>query len=199
MTERIIVGIYVVFFFATIAFLVRRVGAKLNGSPVVRHKSAENPLMAFVERAVLVSYLLLVLNAVFYAFDYKPIALFNEFALPYKDRLRTAGVFFAGVSLALVFTAQFQMGDSWRIGIDDKRDTEIVRRGLFGFFRHPIYLFAIVAGASLFLIVPHAMSLVSLVTVYLALSVQARMEEEFLLRKWGDRYGEFMLRSRRWF
>ncbi len=199
MMARLIVGAYVAVFFAVLFFLIRRVRKKTGGSPVIRHSAAEHPLMAFAERGVLASYSLLFLNALFYAFDYAPFVFFDEFPLQYKDLLRVAGLFLAGVSLALIFTAQFQMRDSWRIGVDDKRDTEMVDRGLFRLFRHPVYLFAIVAGFSLFLIVPHAASLVGLVALYMALSVQARIEEEFLLRKQGERYRNFMLRRKRWF
>lgn len=196
---RIIVAAYLVFFFSTIVFLVKKVGAKTGASPIIRHSHSENPLMAFTERAVGLSYLLLIICAIFFVFDFAPFFLFDEFALPYKNELRIAGVVFAGAALGLIFTAQIQMRDSWRVGIDDTGNTEMVTRGLFGFFRHPIYLFAVVAGFSVFLIDPHSVSLVSFAAVYLALSFQARMEEEFMLRKWGERYRGFMRSRGRWF
>lgn len=198
-TARLFVGVYVALFLASLAFIVRRTRRMTGRSPIIRHKSSDRPLMAFAERAVLASYFLLILNALFFAFGYEPFVFFEEFEFPRGELLRGAGVFVAGVSLVLLFTAQFQMGDSWRIGIDDRRSTEMVNRGLFRFLRHPVYLFAVLEGVSLFLIVPHAMSLVSLAALYLALSFQARMEEEFLLRRWGGRYRRFMLSRRRWF
>jgi protein-S-isoprenylcysteine O-methyltransferase Ste14 len=36
--------------------------------------------------------------------------------------------------------AQFQMKDSWRIGIDDQMKTELVTNGLFQFSRNPVFL-----------------------------------------------------------
>lgn len=199
MTERIVVGAYLALFFAVLAFFVRKVGAATGRSPIVRHSPAEYPLMAFVERAVFTAYSVLALSVLFYVFDRTPPVFFDQFAFPLKDRLSTAGVFLAGLSLALIFTAQFQMRDSWRMGIDDKHDTEMVGGGLFRVFRHPIYLFAIVGSFSLFLIFPHAASLASFVAIYTGLSVQARIEEEFLLRRWGEKYKNFMMTRRRWF
>jgi len=201
MEIRVIVGAYLIIFFAFMTFLIGRAWAKIGMSPIVLHKSAENSLMAFAERAAFLSYSLLILSAVFYVFDFAPFFLFDEFPLPNKREMRIIGVFLAGVALILIFTATFQMSDSWRMGIDDRNDakTAMVSCGLFRFFRHPIYLFAIVLGVSIFLVDPHSVSLMALAVYYVSLSVQSRIEENFLLHKWGECYKDFMRSRSRWF
>ncbi len=201
MELRIIVGAYLIIFFAVMTFLIRKVGSNIGACPIVRHKSDKNPLMAFTERAASLSFFLLILSAVFYVFDFTPFFLFHEFSLPYKYEIRIAGVFLAGIALVLISTALLQMRDSWRMGIEDRSDmeTELVSRGLFRFFRHPVYQFAIVLGVSIFFTDPHPVSLLSVTVYYVVLSVQARMEEEFLLRKWGERYRDFMSSRSTWF
>ena len=50
------------------------------------------------------------------------------------------------LSLVLVWIAQSQMANSWRIGIDEKNKTELVTRGLFAYSRNPIFLGVMIAN-----------------------------------------------------
>ena len=48
------------------------------------------------------------------------------------------GICLIGTILTMV--AQFQMGSSWRIGVDDSEQTELVTERLFSLSRNPIYV-----------------------------------------------------------
>ncbi len=113
------------------------------------------------------------------------------------------GIQYAGAALllgSLIWTvlAQTQMGNSWRIGIDEERRTELVRSGVFGISRNPIFLGMIITLLGIFLIIPNAMTLLFLVLGVVLIQIQVRLEEEFLLKTHGADYEDFRGRVRRW-
>lgn len=103
------------------------------------------------------------------------------------------------LSLILVWVAQSQMANSWRIGIDEKNKTELVTNGLFSVSRNPIFLGVMIANLGLMLIIPNAFTLliVSLSTV--SINTQIRLEEVFLKRSHGKVYQDYLNQVRRWF
>lgn len=103
-----------------------------------------------------------------------------------------------GASLLWVVTAQFQMGRSWRVGIDSANHTDLVRTGLFRFSRNPIFFGMLVQLCGLFLLQPDAVILTILVTGYVLISVQIRLEEGYLETLHGATYATFRGSSRRW-
>lgn len=101
-------------------------------------------------------------------------------------------------SLILVWVAQSQMANSWRIGIDEKNKTELITTGLFSISRNPIFLGVMIANFGLLLIIPNAFTflIVSLSTV--SINTQIRLEEEFLKRSHGVKYTTYCKKVRRW-
>lgn len=112
--------------------------------------------------------------------------------------LRTAGVILLLLSLAWIVLAQAQMGESWRIGIDEEHRTPLVRRGVFGLSRNPIFLGMMVTLAGLFLVIPNAVTLLTLVLGVVLIQIQVRLEEDFLSRTHGDAYDDYRRAVRRW-
>ena len=103
------------------------------------------------------------------------------------------------LSLILVWVAQSQMANSWRIGIDEKNKTELVTNGLFSVSRNPIFLGVMIANLGLMLIIANAFTLliVSLSTV--SINTQIRLEETFLKSSHGKAYQDYLNQVRRWF
>ena len=101
-------------------------------------------------------------------------------------------------SLIWVFTAQLQMADSWRIGIDFGNKTPLVTKGLFSFSRNPIFLGILTANLGLFLVLPNAFTLLIVVWSYTVIQTQVRLEEEFLKKVHGDEYEKYFKQVRRW-
>jgi protein-S-isoprenylcysteine O-methyltransferase Ste14 len=98
-----------------------------------------------------------------------------------------AGWALVAASLALLVTAQTQMGAAWRIGIDD-RATPLVTHGLYRVVRNPIYSAMDLVLAGALLIAPSPWSLAAAVAVAVALALQTRLEEQHLVALHGDRY-----------
>ena len=101
-------------------------------------------------------------------------------------------------ALVWVSAAQQQMGDSFRIGVDAAHATELVKRGLFGVSRNPIFLGMLGMLLGLFLVLPNAASLAVCVLGYALIQIQVRLEEEHLTRLHGDAYRAYQNAVRRW-
>ncbi len=103
------------------------------------------------------------------------------------------------LSLILVWVAQSQMANSWRIGIDEKNKTELVTNGLFSISRNPIFLGVMIANFGLFLIIPNAFTLLIVFLSVVSINTQVRLEEAFLKSSHGKGYQDYLSRVGRWF
>ena len=112
--------------------------------------------------------------------------------------LKIAGLAMAYSGLLWSVAAQHQMGRDWRIGIDFGNETGLVTGGLYRLSRHPIYLGFIVICIGLFFATPNIVTLLCAVLTTVILSVEARLEEAFLLSVHGDPYKEYLAKTRRW-
>jgi len=102
------------------------------------------------------------------------------------------------LALIWVLVAQLQMGDSWRIGIDEESKSTLVQQGLFGVSRNPIFLGMLLMLVGLLLLLPTAATLTVCVLGFVLIHVQVRLEEAFLTEKYGEDYRKYKMRVRRW-
>jgi len=136
------------------------------------------------------------------------IAMFSFFDSYYKyllpiwyldlEWIRILGVGLVLVAFVWIIVAQFQMKNSWRIGIDYNDKTELIESGLFRFSRNPIFLGVIVSYIATFLIIPNLLSFCIMVLTIVILQVQVRLEEEFLVIQHKDAYLAYKNKVRRW-
>lgn len=101
------------------------------------------------------------------------------------------------ISLLWIIIAQYQMSNSWRIGIDEINKTELVTSGVFGISRNPVFFGMIVSVLGLFLILPNALTFFITAATYFIIQIQIRLEEEFLERRHGSRYKTYKETTRR--
>lgn len=121
-----------------------------------------------------------------------PIAWMNS------SLLMIIGAMLLVLALIWVLLAQLQMGDSWRIGIDEKSKSSLVQHGLFGVSRNPIFLGMLVMLIGMLLILPTAATLSVTALGFVLIHVQVRLEEAFLIEKYGEDYLNYQKRVRRW-
>ncbi|HEX8351889.1 MAG TPA: isoprenylcysteine carboxylmethyltransferase family protein [Pyrinomonadaceae bacterium] len=112
--------------------------------------------------------------------------------------LQAAGGVLLLISLGWTVAAQAQMGESWRIGIDEENRTPLVRKGVFGLSRNPIFLGMISTLLGLFLVTPNAVTLLVLGLGVVLIQIQVRLEEEFLSSAHGEDYEGYRRDVRRW-
>ena len=94
----------------------------------------------------------------------------------------------------IVWRGQEDMAASWRIGMDTAKGTELVTRGLFRFCRNPIYLVLQLALAAFCFLLPGYLSLGLLLLGAMLLHIQARLEEKYLLDRYGEAYAVYCAR-----
>ncbi len=111
----------------------------------------------------------------------------------------------AGMGLALlafaliwVLIAQNQMGESWRIGIDESAKTPLIEKGLFSRSRNPIFLGMRILLVGLFLSIPNAATLSIWLVGDTLMQLQVRLEEAYLRQLHGMSYTNYCQRVRRW-
>jgi len=197
MSSRHFLPVYLVAYFI-VAFLWR--------SYVVWKKTGVNPVVFkgsdsahdFIGRVFTAVFAVIIVVVVVYAFA--PSAY--QYAMPIysleRRWIRLTGFILLLVSLVWTVLAQVQMGDSWRIGIDNEHSTQLVHTGVFGLSRNPIFLGMMVTLLGLFLVIPSAATLVTLLVGAILIGIQVRLEEEYLTRAHGDRYTEYVRSVRRW-
>jgi protein-S-isoprenylcysteine O-methyltransferase Ste14 len=126
---------------------------------------------------------------------------YYEFLVPISylenKNLKMGGIILIHLSLLWIGIAQYQMSNSWRIGIDEKNKTELVTKGIFSVSRNPIFLGMIISVLGLFLIIPTALSFCLLVTTYFIIQIQIRLEEDFLEKQHSQTYINYKLKTKR--
>lgn len=140
---------------------------------------------------------LLVTGAV-YAFAPTAIPYFIPIWYLEHPLVQLIGIVVLFSALTWIAVAQFQMADSWRIGIDEKNRTVLVTRGVFGISRNPIFLGMLTTLAGLLMVIPNMVTFAVLLTTWCIVQVQVRLEEEFLEKTHGTAYAEYRRSTRRW-
>ncbi len=143
--------------------------------------------------------LLVTLTAALYAFGGSWYAWLVP--IPYLENpaVRLAGWALLLLSLPFIFIAQLQMGDSWRIGVDEQEKTALATHGLFGYSRNPIFAGILVSILGFFLVAPNALTLLLAGLSYASVQIQVRLEEAFLREQHGEAYELYCEKVKRWF
>jgi protein-S-isoprenylcysteine O-methyltransferase Ste14 len=190
--------VYLLIYFA-VAFVLPsyRVWKRTNVNPVTfRGADTAHDYIGKLFKIVMASLTAAVIIYVFtpeiYSFLLPVLSLENRTA-------QFTGIVLLMLSLGWTVLAQIQMGNSWRIGIDEEKETALVQSGLFRFSRNPIFLGMIVTLTGVFLIIPNALTLLFLVLGFVLIQIQVRLEEEFLAQAHGTEYENFKREVRRWF
>ncbi len=135
------------------------------------------------------------INYVFLAANY-PLLVPIPWLL--HDWIALAGVTAAFLGLGITAVAQWQMGNSWRLALDEDEKTPLVTGGLYRFSRNPVYAALILSYLGFFLMLPNAVSLCFLVLSYFSLAVKIRLEEGYLDGIHGAAFRDYRARVRRW-
>ena len=103
--------------------------------------------------------------------------------------IQTVGIVIATAGIAATVYSQLEMGDSWRIGVDERETTTLVHTGVFGRIRNPIYTAMFTFGIGITLVTPNLVACAGLILLIASIQLQVRrVEEPYLSRKHGDAY-----------
>jgi protein-S-isoprenylcysteine O-methyltransferase Ste14 len=106
--------------------------------------------------------------------------------------VNAAGFALAVCGLAATLYAQLDMGESWRVGIDTRETTALVRTGTFRRIRNPIFaaMLVFMLGETLLARNPVAIAVLAIFVVAVEVSVRT-VEEPYLLAVHGDDYRDY--------
>ena len=97
------------------------------------------------------------------------------------------------VGIVATVYAQLDMGDSWRIGVDPSETTTLVRSGVFGWVRNPIFTAMMTFGLGIALVTPNLVAIAGLCCWSITIELQVRVvEEPYLLTVHGDAYRDYL-------
>jgi protein-S-isoprenylcysteine O-methyltransferase Ste14 len=106
--------------------------------------------------------------------------------------IQIGGIVVAIVGIFATVYAQLDMGDSWRIGVDPGETTTLVRTGVFGLVRNPIFTAMITFGFGIALVTPNLVALAGFLLLVATIELQVRIvEEPYLLTVHGDDYRSY--------
>ena len=131
---------------------------------------------------------LLFIAVFIYSFSDKAYQYLVPISYLMKEVFMIVGLILIHLSLLWISVAQYQMSNSWRIGIDENNKTELITKGLFSYSRNPIFLGMIISVAGIFFILPNALTFFLMLATYIVIQIQIRLEEEFLEKQHGEQY-----------
>ncbi len=108
------------------------------------------------------------------------------------------GLALSAAALAALAAALYSFGNSFRVGIDEKRPDRLVTTGAFAMSRNPVYVCFLIFFSGLFLGNPNALLAAFTVLMALAIHRQILREEAFLTRRYGEAYSKYQKRVRRY-
>jgi protein-S-isoprenylcysteine O-methyltransferase Ste14 len=148
----------------------------------------------------LFKFLFALIVAVVLVYSFWPSVYLYSMPIEWLERswMKWVGVALLLLSLVWTVLAQGQMGESWRIGIDQEHSRNLVQSGAFNLSRNPIFLGMMITLLGLFLVIPNALTLLTLAMGVVLIQIQVRLEEEFLARTHGDEYAHYRRGVRRW-
>jgi len=113
----------------------------------------------------------------------------EEFSRESATQVTGAVLLFGGIVFLVM--AQFNLGASWRIGIEESTSPGLVTSGLYRFCRNPIFLAILTILTGYTLLLPTRLSLILLLGAFIGIRQQVLAEEAYLLRAYGDAYREY--------
>jgi protein-S-isoprenylcysteine O-methyltransferase Ste14 len=108
------------------------------------------------------------------------------------------GILFTIIGFVMMVMAHQQMGEAWRMGIDEGQKTILVSRGLYSISRNPIYVALLLQAFGLVLLLKSIIALVLLFILILNVRGIISQEELFLERHFGISYKKYKELVRRY-
>jgi len=120
------------------------------------------------------------------------------FDFPESDWIPVAAVGLFAAGLIVRWWAIVTLGRFFTVDVVIEKDHDLVERGPFRFVRHPSYTGVLLAFVGFALTLRNwAALLVILVPIFAAFARRIKVEEEALTRALGDRYEQYMKRTKR--
>jgi protein-S-isoprenylcysteine O-methyltransferase Ste14 len=112
--------------------------------------------------------------------------------------LRAAGCGVCVIGLFGMILCVAMMGRSFRVGIDEDTNDDLITTGIYRYSRNPMYVLMFAISVGEFLMMPTPLLLLVAVGTGINLHLQVLREEVFLETHYGAAYTEYRKRTRRY-
>jgi protein-S-isoprenylcysteine O-methyltransferase Ste14 len=121
------------------------------------------------------------------------VGVVSPLAVLHAPWIQATGIVIAVIGIVATVYAQVDMGDSWRIGVDPSETTTLVRAGVFGWVRNPIFTAMMTFGFGIALVTPNLVTIAGFVLLVATIELQVRVvEEPYLLTVHGGAYRDYL-------
>ena len=175
----------------------RRLIADAGVDPEVFGKS-RSPVQRYFGNLVLFLRLAIVLLVVLHAIGPANWALLLRLAALDGLLFDVLGGAMGLAGLVLCAIAQRTMSASWRVGIDENGNTDLVTHGVFRWVRNPTYAGLHVTLLGVWIVWPSCAIAFYAVFFFVVMELQVRHEEEHLETLHGDNYKQYVEQTKRY-
>lgn len=116
-----------------------------------------------------------------------------------SENLQVDGLLMAAAGVVIFVAAMVTMGNSWRAGVNEAEQTQLVTTGLYRFSRNPAFLGFDLMYIGILLAFFHVVLCCFTVLAIAALHLQILQEEAFLAKAFGPAYLEYKKKVGRYF
>jgi protein-S-isoprenylcysteine O-methyltransferase Ste14 len=127
-----------------------------------------------------------------------PLPAWCQVELIRSSALRVVGVGLTTLAFLICLLALRALGDSWRLGIDERQPGRLVTNGIYSFSRNPIFVFFDLYFISTFLLNGTLLFLLFALFTIANLHYQILEEERFLVQTHGSAYELYRRRTCRY-
>jgi protein-S-isoprenylcysteine O-methyltransferase Ste14 len=112
--------------------------------------------------------------------------------------LKLFGLLLGICGILITLVSQFQMGDSWRIGVDLAELTPLITHGMYAKSRNPIYFGIFLFWIGLCITFPHILLWTCALICWICIEVIVRkIEEPYLSKVHGDDFIKYVSNTNR--
>ena len=155
---------------------------KRNGDFGIRAASINAPLIEIVPGAIFVVTFCFAFGLVLFGYLGRAPLLFVP-SIPFQ----LLGSLIGACGIAVTLLSQIQMGDSWRIGVDQQETTALITHGIYAKSRNPIYFGIFLFWAGVCITLPHLLLWACAFVCWICIEVIVRqIEEPYLKKVHGD-------------
>ena len=92
--------------------------------------------------------------------------------------IQHSGIVIAVIGIFATVYAQLDMSDSWRIGLDPSETTTLIRTGVFGWVRNPIFASMMTFWFGIASVTPNPVAITGFLLLVATIELQVRIVEE---------------------